>query len=183
MFYTVIKLIIAGFLVFLNIFSFLLVKCQKNDREKLILEGVAKGNNNINFDDKVPKPSKEEQQAAKEKLREDGIEQNEDDDGEEYPSTEYDMPKDGKKQKEEETEILSKYSRKPVSDIKLLICSLLGGALGVYLALFVFRYRLRDLTMMVLVPTILVLNVYFYLKVFTAWIIVPGEPAAALFKL
>lgn len=182
MFLYIIKLIIAGFLVFLNIFSFLLVKCQKNDREKLILQGVSKGNNNINFDDKIPQPSKEEQQLAKDKLQEDGFEQQQNDENG-YKSTEFDMPKDGKQQKEEEAEILNKYSRKPVSDLKLLLCSLLGGALGIYIALFVFRYRLRDITMMVLVPTILVLNIYLYLQVFTVWIIVPGKPVAALFKL
>lgn len=166
------KIIIAGFLISLNIFSFLLVKCQKNDREKLILQGIAKGNKNIDFDEKLPDPSQEEQQSAKEKLLAKS-KNDEESDFDDYPDTENDMPKDKRRVKEEEAQIIDKYTRKPVSDLKLLLCSLLGGSVGIYIALFVFRYRLRDLLMMVLVPTILVLNIYFYMQVFTVWLILP----------
>lgn len=167
----IIKLIIAGFLVFLNIFSFILIKCQKNDREKKILQGVAKGNaSDIDFDEKTAKPDKEEQETAKELNKEDEKEESED---KSFTDTENFMPKDKQQTQEEKSKILDKYGKKPISDLKLFLCCVLGGSLGTYIALFVFRYRLRDIAMMVLVPTILVLNIYLYLQVFTVWLILP----------
>ena len=169
----IVRLIIAGFLVSLNIFSFLLVKCQKNDREKKILEGVAEGNaQSIDFDEKVSKPSKEEVKTAQHTLE--TMDKKSSEEKEILPSdTEYDMPKDKKQQKEEKIQIMEKYAKKPVSDFKLFLCAILGGAIGIYVALFVFRYRLRDILMMVLIPTILVINIYFYLQVYTVWLILP----------
>ncbi len=168
----ILRLVLAGFLLFLNIFSFLLIKCQKNDREKKILQGVAEGSaSDIDFEEKTKKPSKEEQKTAQSTL------ETEDKDKEEKSvfsaDTENDMPKDKLQQKEDKSRIIDKFTKKPVSDIKLFLCAVLGGSLGIYIALFVFRYRLRDIAMMVLVPTILVLNIYFYLQVFTVWLILP----------
>lgn len=85
-----------------------------------------------------------------------------------------------KQKKDEKKKLVNKYGKKPVSDIKLLVCALLGGSLGIYLALFSFRYRLRDILMMVLVPTLLVLNIYIYFNLFTVWLIFPAEVAASL---
>jgi len=173
---TILKIVIAGFLVFLNIFSFLLVKAQKNDREKKILRGIAQGRaDNIDFDEKNKKPSKEEQDSAMKTLED---EENDKDESV-LTDTENEIPKDKDEKKEETTRILEKFSKKPVSDLKLFLCAVLGGSLGIYIALFVFRYRLRDLSMMVLVPTILVLNIYFYLQLFTVWILLPFKNAAA----
>ena len=171
----IIRTILAAFLVFLNIFSLILVKCQKNDREKKILQSLAEGQSG-KIDFKEPeKPDKEVQQVAKKSL-----EQEEKNKNGEPLDTEDDFPKDKKQQKEEKQELVEKYYKKPVSDLKLLLCALLGGALGIYLGLFIFRYRLRDILMMVLVPTILILNVFFYLQVFTVWLI-PAAPVARLY--
>lgn len=166
----ILKIAIAGFLVFLNIFSFLLIKCQKNDREKKILQGVAEGSSSdIDFNQKTTKPSKEEQKTAQSTL----ITEDKDNKDDFVPDTENEMPKDKSEQKEDKSRIIDKFTKKPVSDIKLFLCAALGGSLGIYAALFIFRYRLRDIAMMVLVPTILVLNVYLYLQVFTVWLILP----------
>lgn len=170
----IIRTIIIAFLAFLNIFSLILVKCQKNDREKKILQSLAEGQaGKIDFKESE-KPDKEVQQAAKKNL-----EQEEQGKNGGLLDTEDDFPKDKKQQKEEKQELVEKYYKKPVSDLKLLACALLGGALGIYLGLFIFRYRLRDILMMVLVPTILILNVFFYLQVFTVWLI-PAVPVARL---
>lgn len=167
----ILRIFIAGFLLFLNIFSFVLVKCQKNDREKKILQGVAEGSTaDIDFDEKTSKPSKDEQKAALQTLE---AENKDGKDKDVVIDTENDMPKDKIEQKEDKTRLIDKYAKKPVSDLKLFLCAALGGSLGIYAALFIFRYRLRDIAMMVLVPTILVLNIYLYLQIFTVWLILP----------
>lgn len=43
---------------------------------------------------------------------------------------------------------------------KLLIAALLGGALGCYIAMFIYKYRLDSLILMVFLPVIVVLNAF-----------------------
>jgi len=168
---SILTIIVVGFLVFLNIFSFLLVKCQKNDREKKILAGIAEGNTEIEFENKPEKPKPEEQQKAKDTLESMENKSKEEKDDSVFDDTENAMPKDKKQQKEDKLKVMERFSSRPVSDLKLFLCAILGGALGIYIALFVFKYRLRDITMMVFIPTILVLNIYIYMQVFTVWLL------------
>ncbi len=65
-----------------------------------------------------------------------------------------------KKQFEENTE-------KTVKDSKLFITGLLGGAIGIYVAMFVYSYRLQNLFLMIIIPILIVLNVYFLIMGFT----------------
>lgn len=49
---------------------------------------------------------------------------------------------------------------------KLITTALLGGALGTFIALFVFKYRLDSLILMVFLPVIAVLNAFIVWQIY-----------------
>ena len=49
---------------------------------------------------------------------------------------------------------------------KLLITGLLGGAITIYVCMFIFKFRRSDLLLMVLMPLLGVLNVYLFVMLF-----------------
>lgn len=56
--------------------------------------------------------------------------------------------------------------KEKIRDSKLLITALLGGALGIFISVFVLKYRTRSMFMMVIMPLIAVINAY---VVFLFW--------------
>ena len=51
-------------------------------------------------------------------------------------------------------------SNKTIKDGKLFVTGMLGGALGVYLAMFILSYRLSNLLLMVTMPLLIVVTIY-----------------------
>ena len=49
---------------------------------------------------------------------------------------------------------------------KLIITGLLGGAIAIYVCMFIFKYKRADLLLMVLMPLLGVLNVYLFVLLF-----------------
>ncbi len=56
---------------------------------------------------------------------------------------------------------------KSVKDSKIFMSAMLGGAVGVYVSMFVFSHRLQSLLLMIVIPIIIVINVYIIIVAFT----------------
>lgn len=65
-----------------------------------------------------------------------------------------------KTQREESTQ--TETEGKKTSDGKLILTALLGGAVTMYVAMFIFRYRLNNLLLMIALPVLAALNIYFF---------------------
>ncbi len=55
---------------------------------------------------------------------------------------------------------------KKEGDGKLILTAILGGALAIYVSMFIMRYRLKNLLFMIMMPIIAVLNIYFFYLAF-----------------
>lgn len=56
---------------------------------------------------------------------------------------------------------------KTVKDSKLFLSGLLGGAVGIYVAMFIYTYRLQSLFLMIVIPILIVINAYIIISAFT----------------
>ncbi|MBQ7373514.1 MAG: hypothetical protein IJW64_03015 [Clostridia bacterium] len=54
-----------------------------------------------------------------------------------------------------------------VRDGSLFITAILGGALGIYVAIFALKYRTKSLFLMVFMPVIIVINAFILIQGFT----------------
>lgn len=51
---------------------------------------------------------------------------------------------------------------KPSGDGKLILTAILGGAIALYVSMFIMRYRTNNLLLMILLPVVAVLNIWFF---------------------
>lgn len=52
------------------------------------------------------------------------------------------------------------------SDGKLILSALMGGAIGLYVTIFITKFKMKNMLLMVLLPVIAVLNVWFTVVAF-----------------
>lgn len=67
-----------------------------------------------------------------------------------------------------------------IKDGKVFITAILGGATGVYIAMFIYKYRLTSLPLMVFMPVIIAVNVYIAILAFTRNFGIINEPQEQL---
>ncbi|MGN1104175.1 MAG: hypothetical protein ACI4QI_04790 [Candidatus Coproplasma sp.] len=63
-------------------------------------------------------------------------------------------------------DVTSDEAKPSAGDGKLLLSAMLGGAIGIYVAMFITKFKLKDITLMILLPVIAVFNVWFTLIAF-----------------
>ncbi|MDE7380016.1 MAG: hypothetical protein K2N14_03085 [Clostridia bacterium] len=51
-------------------------------------------------------------------------------------------------------------------DGKLILSALLGGAIGIYVTMFITKFKLRNMLLMILLPVIAVINIWFVVLAF-----------------
>lgn len=61
----------------------------------------------------------------------------------------------------QKNEYLTDESKLNSGDGKLILSALLGGALGIYVTMFITRFKLKNMLFMILMPVIGALNVWF----------------------
>ncbi len=54
-----------------------------------------------------------------------------------------------------------------VKDGKIFVTGLIGGALGVYVSMFIYKYRLESLMLMVLMPLFIAVSVFLSIMLFS----------------
>ena len=66
-----------------------------------------------------------------------------------------------KKERENNNEYLS------VGDGKLFLAGLLGGAIGIFAFMFIFKYRTKSLFLMIIMPLLIAINIYVAILIFS----------------
>ena len=61
----------------------------------------------------------------------------------------------------QKNQYLDDESKLNAGDGKLLLAALMGGAVGIYAAMFVTRFKLKNMLFMILMPVIGALNIWF----------------------
>ncbi len=59
---------------------------------------------------------------------------------------------------------------KKVSDFRLILTGILGGALGILVFMFIYKYRLRSMLLVVLLPVLVALDGYLIFMLFAGGI-------------
>ena len=65
-------------------------------------------------------------------------------------------------------EYMSDESKLNAGDGKLILSALLGGAIGIYVTMFITRFKLKSMLLMILLPVIGVINVWLCVVAFSS---------------
>ena len=145
-----IRVLVLVYFLSVNFYGFLLIKFQKKKRVEDCKSKVEQENNNQPENNIENKPNNTPLLDDTQK--------------EEQPT----LPCD-KKLNSNCEEKMSKCENQisKVSDGKLILTGALGGALGIYIAMFVYKYRLTNFFLMVVMPVFIATYIYLLVVCFT----------------
>ena len=71
-------------------------------------------------------------------------------------------------EKSEKPSIFNSFATKPIEgfDWKLLLCGALGGAITIFVCMFLFKYKLNNLLLMIVMPIFIAVNGYLWFMLF-----------------
>ncbi len=74
------------------------------------------------------------------------------------------------RQKSQKPSIFKSFASKPIKGIdwKLLLCGALGGAITIYVCMFIFKYKLNNLLLMLVMPIFAAVNGYLWFMLFSS---------------
>ena len=75
--------------------------------------------------------------------------------------------KSHKSEKTEPVEPPQKKQREFLPDWRLLVTGAAGGAITIYICMFIYKYKLNNLLLMVLMPVLAAINLYLWILLFT----------------
>ena len=61
----------------------------------------------------------------------------------------------------------AKDDKNKISDMKLYLIGAVGGALGIYIFMFILKHKLKNFFMMILMPLFTTINIYLLILLFT----------------
>jgi len=73
---------------------------------------------------------------------------------------------------EQHKQLLKFQKKKCMPDFILLIVAAAGGAIALYVSMFIHRFKLKNIMFMLVVPLLCGLNIFLLIQFFTVWIVV-----------
>lgn len=172
-----IKVLASVYFLAVNLYGFLLIKFQKKKRVEDCKKQMKKENENIKITCENNKENQSDNTPTNGTL--DKLKQKDNGD-----TTKKDIiaANDGAKAKEKTMPCSQKDYADcenqlcKISDGKLLLTGALGGALGIYVAMFIYKYRLTSFALMVIMPLFIAIYAYLLVMGFSNnfWIIKEG---------
>ena len=162
------KWLTVAYLIGINIFGFTLLRIQKKEAIFETTAGTPE-----------PKKHKKEEEAQQNEIRSSETAEapnstsSESSDTIEHTENLSNKPQEDDLTKEQVKKELKKdKSKKRVRDFMILFVSAIGGALAVYIGMFMMRYKLKNMLLMIFNPVFIGLHLYLVIFLFQNYIIV-----------
>ena len=171
------KVLAIAYLIGINIFGFTLLRIQKKEA---IFETPAKEPSAKPGSEPTSQPSEMKQeapQALSGEMPHMPTEQQERLSTEEntpaaQPTAEHKIPEEDLSKEQVKRELKKDKSKRRVRDLTILFISAIGGAIAVYIGMFMMRYKLKNMLLMIFNPVFIGLHAYLIVYLFQNYVVV-----------